>query len=107
MKRPVASSRTSLASSEGLELEVEVVEGLDGGEVGDLDAHGHALLLLGLGLLGEELVQEVEVSGLGPRRSGEDGVETLGDGAEPQLDEALLDASAGQFAHGPPPTASA
>ena len=75
--------------------------------MGDLDAHGHALLLLGLGLLGEELVQEVEVGGLGARRGGEDGVEALGDGAEPQLDEAVLDASARQLAHWPPPTASA
>jgi hypothetical protein len=91
----------------GLELEVELLEGLDGGEVGDLDAHGDALLLLRVGLLGEELVEEVEVGRLGARGGRQDPVEALRDRAEAQLDESLLDARPHQLAHGAPPTASA
>jgi hypothetical protein len=90
-----------------LELEVELLEGLHAGEVSDLDPHCDALLLLGLGLLGEELVEEVEIGRFGARRGRQDGVEALRDGAEAQLDEALFDASADELAHAPPPIASA
>lgn len=75
--------------------------------MGDLDAHGDALLLLGLGLLGEELVEEVEVGRLATSRGREDAVEPLRDGAEAKLKEPFLDASTHEFAHEAPPIASA
>jgi hypothetical protein len=52
---------------DGWNLKSKTSRVLDGGEVGDLDAHGDALLLLGLGLLGEELVEEVEIGWLAAR----------------------------------------
>ena len=64
MKRPVASSRTSLCVDRRLELEVELLERLHRREVRDLDAHRDALLLLGVELLAEQLVEEVEIGRL-------------------------------------------
>jgi hypothetical protein len=75
--------------------------------VSDLDAHGDTLLLLGLGLLGEELVEEVEIGRLGARSSRQDGVKALRDGAEPRLEQAFLDAGSRDLAHRDPPAASA
>ena len=74
--------------------------------MGDLYAHLHTLALLGLGLLGEQLVEEVEVRGLAARSLSEDGVEPLGDSAEAQPHQAFLDTSTNELTHDAPPIAS-
>src|ERR1700759_557306 len=78
-----------LCVDRGLELEVELLEGLDRGEMGDLDAHLNALASLGLKLIGQHLVDEIEVRRLGARRLGEHGVEALHDVEQMQLLEAF------------------
>ncbi len=97
MKRPVASSRTSFAVDGRLELEVELLERLHRREVGDLDAHGDALALLGVDLLAQQLVEEVEVGRLGARGLGQDRVEALGHVAEAQPDQVLVDTGVDEF----------
>ena len=62
-----------------LELEIEVVERLHRREVRDLEAHRDARPLLGIDLLPQDAVEEIEIGRLGPRGVIEDGVEPLGD----------------------------
>jgi hypothetical protein len=90
-----------------LELELELLERLHRWEVRDLDPHRDALLLLGLGLLGEHLIKKVEVCGLGACGLRQDAVEALRHGTEPELEQPLLDASTDDVAHEAPPAASA
>jgi hypothetical protein len=90
-----------------LELEVESLECLDRRKVRDLDAHRNPLALLGVDLLAEQLVEEIEVGRFGSGGGGENRVEALGDMAEVELGEPLDDASMDELAHDPPPTAAA
>jgi hypothetical protein len=91
-----------------LELEIELVERLHRREVRDLNAHGDAFLLFGVSLLGENLVEKVEIGRLAARRLRQDPVEPLGDGTKPKLEQALFDPRSHQFgAHAAPPTQSA
>jgi len=105
------AARGELANELGvdrrLELELELVECLHRREVCDLDPHRDALLLLGLRLLAEDLVEEVEVRRLGTRCLRQDPVEALRDRAEPQLEQPLLDARTDEVGHETPPAASA
>jgi hypothetical protein len=91
----------------GLKLEVEVLEHLHGREVGDLDAHGDPLALLGPDLLAQDDVEEVHVGRLGASRVGEQGVELLGDAAQPEAVQVLEDAGADNLAHAAPSTTAA
>ena len=43
----------------GLRFEIEVLERLHGGEMGNLNSHGHALALLGVHLRPQDDVEEV------------------------------------------------
>ena len=66
-----------------LEFEIELVEHLDRREVRDLERHRHAGALLGLDLLPQHTVEEIQVRRLGARGIIEHGIEALGDVAEP------------------------
>jgi len=61
----------------GLELEVELLEGLHDGEVGDLDPHRQAALLLGIELFAQDSVEEVEIGRLLACSVGEHGIESI------------------------------
>ncbi len=67
-----------------LELEVELFEQLHRREMRDLDAHRDALLLLGVELVAEDLVEEVEVGRLFAGSLRQDRVEPRGHRAEAQ-----------------------
>jgi hypothetical protein len=86
-----------------LEFEVEVVEGFDGREVRDLDAHGDAFALLGANLLLEQMVEKVQVGGLATCGFGQDGVETLGHVAQVEFLQTIENAGVDEFAHLAPP----
>jgi len=83
-----------------LEREVEIVERLDRGEVRNLHAHGDALAVLGVHLVAQELVEEVEVRGLLVGGLAEERVEPLGEMAQAQLLEMLDDACVYEVSHG-------
>ncbi len=65
----------------------------------DLDAHRDPLLVLRVRLLGEDLIEEVEIRRLGSRGTRQDRVEPLCDGAQPQLQETILHTRAHQLAN--------
>ena len=73
----------------------------------DLDGHRDPLLLLGIELVAEDLVEEVEVSGLFPRGLRQDRIEPRGHRAEPQSKEPLLDTGANDLTHAAPATTAA
>lgn len=75
------------------------VQGAHGREVGDLDAHGDALALLGADLLTQDLVQKVQVGGLLACGVGEQRVELLGHPAEVELGQVLEQAGVDELAH--------
>jgi hypothetical protein len=58
-------------------------------------------------LLGEDLIEEVEIRRLGARSLREDSVEPLRECTKAELEQPLFDASFHQLAHAAPPTHSA
>ena len=73
----------------------------------DLESHRDAGPLLGVDLLSQDAVEEIEIGRLGPRGVIEDRIETLGDVSEPQARELLDDARVNDDAHWPPSTTAA
>jgi hypothetical protein len=90
-----------------LELEVELFEQLHRREVRDLDGHRDALLLLGVELFAEKLVEEVEIRRLLSSGQRQDRIESRGHRAESQSCQPLLDASPNDLAHAAPATTAA
>ena len=90
-----------------LEFEIEVVERLHRRKVRDLQAHRDARPLLGVDLLSQDAVEEIEIGRLGARGVIEHGVEAVGDVPEPQARELLDDAGVNDDAHWPPSTTAA
>ena len=95
-----------LAVDRGLELEVELLDGLDDRKVRDLDPHGDASLVLGVELLAQHTVEEVEVGRLAARGFGKERIESLRSRRHAQPLQLRLDASAHELAHHAPPAAS-
>ena len=90
-----------------LEFEIEIVERFDRGKMGDLEPHRDAGPLLGVDLLPQHRVEEVEIRRLGARRLIEHGIEPLGHVAQTQSGQLLRDAGLDDGAHCAPPMASA
>jgi hypothetical protein len=87
----------------GLEGEVEGLERLDVGELGQRGPDGYVLLLLGGHLLRQDLVQEVGVGDVVLGRFLESRLETVVDLVEPEVTEVVLDMGE---AHSAPPSRS-
>ena len=103
MNRHSAELLDPLLVDRGLEGEVEGLERLDVGELGQRRADRDVLLLLGGDLLGEDLVQEVGVGDVVLGRFLESRLEPLVDPVEPEMPEVVLDMGE---AHRTPPSAS-
>jgi len=77
-----------------------VEQSVEDGGGQNLHAHGDALALLGVHLVAQELVEEVEVRGLLVGGLAEERVEPLGEVAQAQLLEMLDDACVYEVSHG-------
>ena len=75
----------------GLEGEVEALERLDVGELGERSSDGDVLLLLGGHLLGEDLVQEVGIRDVVLGGFLESRLQTFVDPIKPEMTEVVLD----------------
>jgi hypothetical protein len=90
-----------------LKPEIEVLERLHAREVGDLDTHRDAFALLGVDLLAQHAIEEVQIRRLSPGGIGEQGIEPLGAEAEPQSLQMLDDTRLHHGAHRRPPITAA
>jgi hypothetical protein len=90
-----------------LEFEIEIVERFHGREVRDLESHRDARALLGLDLLPQDGVEEVEIRRRGAGRIGEYRIEPLGDVPETQARELLDDPRMDNDTHRPAPVTTA
>jgi hypothetical protein len=84
-----------------LEFEIEVVERLHRREVRDLQAHRDARPLLGVDLLAQHAIEEIEIGRLGAGRVIQHRIEPVGDIAEAQAGQLLDDARMDDGAHRP------
>ena len=99
MKRSVARSSTRRRSRRGLGAEVELLERLAGGKLGEAQPALEAALLDGGDLGGEQVVQELGVAGLVALGVLERGRELLGDGGEAQVGEVRAELLVGGVGH--------
>src|SRR6059058_3696808 len=91
----------------GLKLEVEVLQGFHRREVRDLDPHLDPAALLGGHLIAQQLVEEVDVRRLHPRRFAQRRIEAIGERAEAQPLEMIDDTGVDELVTHPPASATA
>src|SRR2546427_5319850 len=89
------------------ELEVEVLQGFHRREVRDLDPHLDPAALLGGHLIAQQLVEEVDVRRLHPRRFAQRRIEAIGERAEAQPLEMIDDTGVDELGTHPPTSATA
>src|SRR5438874_1760255 len=91
----------------GLKLEVEVLQGFHRREVRDLDPHLDPAALLGGHLIAQQLVEEIDVRRLHPRRFAQRRIEAIGERAEAQPLEMIDDTGVDELGTHPPTSATA
>ncbi len=107
MKRAGGQLAHELGVDGGLKLEVEVLQGFHRREVRDLDPHLDPAALLGGHLIAQQLVEEIDVRRLHPRRFAQRRIEAIGERAEAQPLEMIDDTGVDELGTHPPTSATA